>query len=221
MLNYLQSALYLTMNIFLYPVIVLLLCLLVWILVLGGGFTSEWLVRRRMQDIEELAAKVWNEISGNAYQEASRQISAYMQEKKQSISQHSRDFLTQFSRGLSGVMTKERLTLLLEELIEETQIKMEKSMDKTRILVRIAPMLGLMGTLIPMGPALLALSHGDIGQMANSLIIAFSTTVVGLAIAGAAYIMTAVRERWYEEDVKDISYFADFLLTVESDGGAK
>ncbi|GAB6163651.1 MotA/TolQ/ExbB proton channel family protein [Desulfothermus naphthae] len=208
-LNYLQSALYLIMNAFLYPVMALLLVFFIWILMLLGGFVSEWLLRKRIQSPEWLAAKLCNEISHAAYNRASNQINAYLEGIR-----FGNLFWKNFLGELAGEITEKRehLDLVLENLLQEYQIKVEKMVDKTRILIRIGPMLGLMGTLIPMGPALLALSQGDLTRMANSLIIAFSTTVVGLAIGGIAYVISTIRQRWYEEDIKDISYFSDLII---------
>ena len=207
-LSYLQSALYLIMNALLYPVMALLLAFFIWILVLSGGFISEWLLRKRIQNPEWLAAKLCNEISHATYDRASQQINAYL-EGIRFGNLCWKNFLRELAKEITE--KREHLDLVLENLLQEYQIKVEKLLDKTRILIRIGPMLGLMGTLIPMGPALLALSQGDLTRMANSLIIAFSTTVVGLAIGGIAYVISTIRQRWYEEDMKDISYFSDLI----------
>jgi len=208
-LNYLQSALYLIMNALLYPVMALLLVFFIWILMLSGSFVSEWLFRKRIQRPEWLAAKLCNEISHSAYSRASKQIIAYI-EGIRFGNLLWKDFLRELAKQITE--KREHLDLVLENLLQEYQIKTEKLLDKTRILIRIGPMLGLMGTLIPMGPALLALSQGDLTRMANSLIIAFSTTVVGLAIGGIAYVISTIRQRWYEEDMKDLSYFSDLII---------
>ena len=63
-------------------------------------------------------------------------------------------------------------------------------------IAKIAPMVGLMGTLIPLGPGLDALSQGDMASLAQSLIIAFSTTVVGLISAVICLLIAKVRRRW-------------------------
>ena len=197
------------MNAFLYPVMALLLVFFIWILMLLGSFVSEWLLRKRIQNPEWLAAKLCNEISHAAYSRASKQIIAYI-EGIRFGNLFWKDFLKKLAKEITE--KREHLDLVLENLLQEYQIKAEKMLDKTRILIRIGPMLGLMGTLIPMGPALLALSQGDLTRMANSLIIAFSTTVVGLAIGGIAYVISTIRQRWYEEDMKDISYFSDLII---------
>jgi biopolymer transport protein ExbB/TolQ len=66
-----------------------------------------------------------------------------------------------------------------------------------------------MGTLIPMGPALIGLGSGNIAEMANQLVIAFTSTVIGLFIGGIALVITSIRRRWYLEDMKDIEYISE------------
>ena len=210
-LTYLQSALYLIMNVLLYPVMTLLLTFFVWILMLSGGFVSEWVLRKRIQNPEGLAVKLCNEISHSDYDKVSQQINTYIKEEKIKFGNLCwKNFLWELAGEVDR--KKDYLDLVMENLLQEYQIKVEKLLDRTRILVRVAPMLGLMGTLIPMGPALLALAQGDIERMANSLVIAFGTTVVGLAVGGIAYVISVIRQRWYEEDIKDISYFADLFI---------
>ena len=104
---------------------------------------------------------------------------------------------------------KKILNIELERLIQKHEMEFEKKLEKTRLLIRVGPILGLMGTLIPMGPALLGLSTGNIDQMANQLVIAFTSTVVGLFVGGIALVLTTVRRRWYMEDMKDIEYMAE------------
>jgi len=72
-----------------------------------------------------------------------------------------------------------------------------------------------MGTLIPLGPALIGLSQGDIVQLANNLMIAFATTVVGLFAGSISYVLTQVRKRWYWQDMADIDYILDSLEAKE------
>ena len=117
-----------------------------------------------------------------------------------------RDLSAQIGKGLDN------LDIRIENTLQEYEIEVSRLLDKTRVLVRVGPMLGLMGTLIPMGAALLALSKGDLAQMANCLIIAFGTTVAGLAIGVLAYVVSVVRERWYAEDTKDMGYIAELLM---------
>ncbi|MEM8606992.1 MAG: MotA/TolQ/ExbB proton channel family protein [Myxococcota bacterium] len=66
------------------------------------------------------------------------------------------------------------------------------------LLARIGPMLGLMGTLIPLGPGLAALGDGNVAVLAQAVTVAFDTTVLGLLVGVLAFIVSRLRRRWYE-----------------------
>lgn len=67
-------------------------------------------------------------------------------------------------------------------------------------------MLGLTGTLIPLGPALTGLGSGNVKELSTNLVLAFSTTVVGLVVASAAYGMGVARRLWHARDLDDLTY---------------
>jgi len=71
-----------------------------------------------------------------------------------------------------------------------------------------------MGTLIPMGPGLAALGAGDIAGLAQAIIVAFDTTVVGLAAGGIAYVISKVRKRWYEDNLTTLETLSESVLEV-------
>jgi biopolymer transport protein ExbB/TolQ len=73
-----------------------------------------------------------------------------------------------------------------------------RRLERVDLLARSGPILGLMGTLIPLGPGLAALSSGDIAILATAMTVAFDTTVVGLLIGLIAYVIGRIRRRWYE-----------------------
>lgn len=75
----------------------------------------------------------------------------------------------------------------------------------------MGPMLGLMGTLIPMGPALVGLSTGDISSMAYNMQVAFATTVVGLFSAAIGFVTLQVKQRWYLQDMVHLEFVAELL----------
>jgi len=100
----------------------------------------------------------------------------------------------------------------LEKLLQKCDSFIIKRLERTKVMVRLGPMLGLMGTLIPMGPALLALTRGDVDTLANNLIIAFGTTVVGLLVGAVSYIIYTMRRRWYDDDMNDIKYICEVLF---------
>ncbi|MHC5543900.1 MotA/TolQ/ExbB proton channel family protein, partial [Singulisphaera rosea] len=74
---------------------------------------------------------------------------------------------------------------------------------------RVGPMLGLVATLLPLGPALRGLESNNLGTLARELEIAFTSTVIGLLIGGLAYAAGLVRRNWYDQDLSDLEYLVD------------
>lgn len=85
----------------------------------------------------------------------------------------------------------------------------QQRLERADLLARSGPILGLMGTLIPLGPGLSALGTGDIEILATALTVAFDTTVIGLLIGLIAYLIGRVRRRWYDVTWQAIEAQAD------------
>lgn len=100
---------------------------------------------------------------------------------------------------------------LREKLLGDYEIAADKELGQSKLLVKIGPMLGLMGTLIPMGPALVGLATGDIGSMAYNMQVAFATTVVGLFSAAIGFVTQQVKQRWYLKEMTDLEFVAELL----------
>lgn len=81
-----------------------------------------------------------------------------------------------------------------------------RKLERSRMLVRFGPALGLMGTLIPLSPALEGLADGDVAQLSENLRAAFSVTVLGLLIGAVAFAISLVRDRLYAQDLSDLEY---------------
>lgn len=81
-------------------------------------------------------------------------------------------------------------------------------------MAKVGPMLGLMRTLIRLGPALIGLSSGDLQTLAANLIVAFATTVVGLASGGIGFVAAQSQARWFTEDLNNLE-FVESLLAME------
>lgn len=90
--------------------------------------------------------------------------------------------------------------------LAEYDYRSMKRLERTRILVRMGPALGLMGTLIPLSPALAALAEGDVQQLTQDLRVAFSVTVAGLLVGMIAFAVSLVRDRLYAQDYSDVEY---------------
>lgn len=84
------------------------------------------------------------------------------------------------------------------------ELQMLKVIEPLRIISRVAPMLGLVATMIPMGPALVAVSSGNAQGMAQNLVVAFSAVIVALLTASTSYFVLSVRRRWLLAELHDI-----------------
>jgi len=102
--------------------------------------------------------------------------------------------------------------LWLEEALQQREIAVTSALDRSRALVRLGPMLGLAGTIIPLGPALQALLTGDVAGMVNHLVVGFGAVVCGLVLSGIAYGITLVRERWARVDLKELENFCELVM---------
>lgn len=185
----------------LYPVIIVLLAMVVYSLVLIGEFLSEYAKRRRDTENLELCCNLAQE---HVNSHELRKAAGSLRNIEQNL------MVTAFAASAASHLEK-NMVPAIEWLSQDYEIMMSKRLEQTRIVATIAPMLGLMGTLIPLGPALIGLSQGNIEQLANNLMIAFATTVVGLFAGTIGYVLTQVRKRWYWQDMADIDYILDTL----------
>jgi biopolymer transport protein ExbB/TolQ len=96
----------------------------------------------------------------------------------------------------------------LNKALADYDFDAQKRLGRTRILVRAGPALGLMGTLIPLSPALTGLASGNTAALSENLRVAFSVTVVGLLIGAVAFGLSLTRDRMYGQDLSDLEYLA-------------
>jgi biopolymer transport protein ExbB/TolQ len=87
---------------------------------------------------------------------------------------------------------------LATRLLQEEQARYERTVRWSELLAKIAPMFGLLGTLIPLGPGIIALGQGDTYTLSASLLTAFDTTIAGLLVAAPAAVISSVRRGWYK-----------------------
>jgi biopolymer transport protein ExbB/TolQ len=96
----------------------------------------------------------------------------------------------------------------LNKALADFDLESQRRLGRTRMLVRFGPALGLMGTLIPLSPALTGLADGNTTQLSHDLRVAFSVTVVGLLIGAVAFAISLSRDRLYNQDLSDLQYVA-------------
>lgn len=87
---------------------------------------------------------------------------------------------------------------------DDLELQVLRQIEWQRIVSRTAPMLGLVATMIPMGPALVAVSNGNTQGMAQNLVVAFSAVIVALLAAALTYVVQSVRKRWLLEELNTI-----------------
>ena len=189
----LKLFIYLIASSLLYPVLFLLVVLTLWTLIYVGTFFAEWLERMRLDSYspEELPRLI-------------------MQPDGQRIFPHR---VNDYIKNLRQFLDKRDKSIEVdtENVLREKILSLLKSLDKIEMIVRIGPALGLIGTLIPMGTGLAALGQGDMTKLSSDLVIAFTTTVVGMAVGVVAYFFYTIKKRWVEEDIKNIELSTDIL----------
>lgn len=79
---------------------------------------------------------------------------------------------------------------------DELDVAAMEEMEGVRMVSRIAPMLGLIATMVPMGPALKSLADGNIQGISENLIVAFSAVIFGLVTASITFWVASLRKRW-------------------------
>lgn len=195
-----QTILYTISSALLYPVVILLIGLSVWIAIYSGGFISEWLRRKQFRTNVLLAD----------YLET-------IQKEKQITGEISKNLpihIQEYAKELKNIINGQKM--FVDERVEDLNQRKEhllfKEVNKIQLIVRGGPSLGLMGTLIPMGTGLAGLTEGNMAQLSSSLIIAFSTTVVGLALGIIAHLFGIVRERWAIDDMRKINLITEAML---------
>lgn len=203
--TYLQTILYTISSALIYPVMILLICLLVVLIVTMGIFLGEYMKRR-----SHLAKHNVKELIEDISNSKLHDIIERVEDFRSGLPYHAKNYFMDMVQELkkSGNDTDMRV----EYLLQSKEQQMTKRLDKLRLLIRVGPSLGLMGTIIPMGSALAALSQGDIEKISGSMIIAFSTTVVGLLIGIGAYYTSMLQNRWLNEDIKNIEYLTESIM---------
>ena len=101
-------------------------------------------------------------------------------------------------------------------LLEREHSHYDGILKCTDLVSKLAPMLGLMGTLIPLGPGIMALGQGDTYTLSVSLLTAFDTTIAGLIAAAFCLVISTVRRRWYSGYMADLETLMDCVLEREN-----
>lgn len=192
-MNYISDILYWISTGLLVPVIMLLIFFFGRALLLIGCFFGQYL------SIQRTASLLRKELDGLTKDNVMT-LSESLPKKNTSL------VVTYMNQLLKAQNSAQR-----QRLLASFEIEADKDLSISKTLGKMGPMLGLMGTLIPMGPALVGLSTGDIASMAYNMQVAFATTVVGLFAAAIGFVTQQMKQRWYLQDMTNLEYVAQLL----------
>ncbi|VTR96671.1 flagellar motor protein : MotA/TolQ/ExbB proton channel OS=Chthoniobacter flavus Ellin428 GN=CfE428DRAFT_2832 PE=3 SV=1: MotA_ExbB [Gemmata massiliana] len=183
-------------NALLLPVLVAVLVCLAWTLVSLGGFLREYAGRRRCRRLLAATASVCDD-TGVDPDDLWKRVANTGHALTNSLVRNLP------ARPVAADVVRKRLTDLESEIAD--------ALARLSFLTRVGPMLGLLGTLIPLGPALTGLSAGNMQQLSSNLVVAFTATVVGLVASCIAYGIGLVYRGWYGRDMDDLEYIVNRL----------
>jgi len=186
----LTALLYELSSLLLVPTLALLLCFMAGALVMLGGLVREWAERRAMAGRWRGFLLALQTGDGDAESFQSLRLAGYPR---------------RLQRGVRGIENQPRL---VKKCLEDVELDMARRLGRLSFVTRTGPMLGLVGTLVPLGPALAALAAGDMQSLSGNLVIAFTTTVFGIIVGSVAFGTAIVRRGWYEQDISDLEFVA-------------
>lgn len=188
------------------PVILILMLLLAFTVFLIGWVIVEFFTERRL-----LKAKLPALV--DALNETKNR-----EETKECVAKSG--LLKRQRAALTELLSHPELTPLMREslavrIVTEEQSHYDVRLKTSDLVARIAPLLGLLGTLIPLGPGIIALGQGDTMTLSSSLMTAFDTTIFGLISAAAAMVISTIRKNWYNNYMSVLETAAECILEVE------
>ena len=193
-MNVISNILYWISTGLLVPVIVLLIFFSIRALILIGGFFGQYL------QVKKTTTVIYNKLA-NLNPSTLEDFDKGLPTKTTSV------MVAYAKKIIEAENDRSKIDLFLSEY----EIEADKELSTSRTLTKMGPILGLMGTLIPMGPALVGLASGDIASMAYNMQVAFATTVVGLVVSAIGFLTQQVKERWAVKNLTILEYLADIV----------
>lgn len=186
------------------PVVIILILFIAAILVAIGWIISEYMKEHKHMQVQ--LPKLLDEIrAGEQPIEEIIETSGLLKTQKEAlieITKHS-DF--------NDLM----LESLAANLLEREQERYDAKLKPTDLLSKLGPMFGLLGTLIPLGPGIIALGQGDTMTLSQSLMTAFDTTIAGLIVAAIAIVISTIRRGWYNNYMSVLETVMDCVVEME------
>lgn len=185
-------------NSLLIPDIILLLALFARSLILIGGVYNQFMIKRKNdRNLNQLVKELTPE-------------SVII--LRESLPKHDNSLFVKYLRDLLSNPPSEDYA---NYMISNFENEADKDLSLSKLLSKIGPILGLIGTLVAMSPALVGLSSGDIAGMAYNMQVVFATTVIGLVISASGLVTLQFKQRWYAKDINNLDYVASVLNRKE------
>jgi len=181
-----------------FPVMTLLWVCVAAALFMAGGTIASFLARR--QERKSFDVESWFQQGG---------VLGANDARRQALPAALRTLLSGIEKGKADAALDDGG---LEHLVLEAEERARATLSGSRLLVKVGPSLGLIGTLIPMGTALAALSSGNLEAMAGQMVVAFTTTIIGIACGTVAFVVLTIRLQWVNETVREQRYLAERVV---------
>ena len=184
-----SQILFLVSDSLLIPDIIVLLVLFVRALFLVGSFYNQYITKYKN---ERQLRPILNQLTTERMEE----LQAALPEKDNSL----------YIKYLRAILARPADDTYADYMITNFENEAEKDVVTSKLLAKVGPVLGLIGTLIAMSPALTGLSQGDISKMASNMQVVFATTVVGLVVSLVGLVTLQFKQRWYAKEVNQLDY---------------
>ena len=184
-----SQILFLVSDSLLIPDIIVLLVLFVRALFLVGSIYNQYITKYKN---ERQLRPILNQLTPERMEE----LQAALPEKDNSL----------YIKYLRAILVRPADDTYADYMITNFENDAEKDVVTSKLLAKVGPVLGLIGTLIAMSPALTGLSQGDISKMASNMQVVFATTVVGLVVSLVGLVTLQFKQRWYAKEVNQLDY---------------
>ncbi len=184
------------------PTIIILIILIIVTIIMIGSIIAEYFSERRL--LRGSITTLVDNLQGKSTEEMRGII-----DKAGLLRRQKAAAIQLIDRSAYPAHTREALA---RQLIADEENRYARITRVTDLIARVAPMFGLMGTLIPLGPGLIALAQGDTKTLSDSLLIAFDTTVAGLISAAISFVISGIRKGWYEQYMTGLETIMETIL---------
>ena len=193
------------------PVVLVLLLLMAAALVLLGSLIVECFTERR--HLKVCLPELLDELRAASPEELPDCI------EKSGLLRRQKRALLEVTRH--PALTQDMREALAIRLLDEEKQRHAKIVRLSDLVAKLGPMFGLLGTLIPLGPGIIALGQGDTFTLSNSLLTAFDTTIAGLICAAFAVVISMIRKSWYANDMSLLETAMESVVEVSQHAETK